>query len=462
MIRIQTIPPAMAGLALTALLLYACGGGGGSGGTATAPTAPTAQLSIGEVPSAVPLASSGTYHGVAVSTGEVREGENAARVLSYLQTHITGGPWQAGPGYIWSHPPGLPTFAAPPVVRIAAGSPADFEQLVRDAVGLVNAALPNDKQITIGAPAPPRVAIEDVPTGEIFFDLTPTGADWNLRPGAVYRPGSEGLAQQDQVEVYDPVDGRREYKSMRAGHVWHSEETPRNVWFSVLLHEFVHTLGLSGHVDQGRFSESLMRDGTLLITTTLPVIDGDALNAAYSRLEPGTEPEELSLQSLGPWADTRFHLQGALAGVEASFGASTRNGVGAAWASGPQPATDLTDNPALMGNVQWNGALIGFTRADETVGGDAAIRVDLATLAGRADFTNLESWDRRAAPGSAGGGIPWLDGDLGYAIAVQGNGFRKTSGDAGTLRGAFVGQQHEGAVGTLERQDLSAAFGGTR
>ena len=458
MIRIQTIPPAMAGLALAALLLYACGGGGGDG-TASGPTT---QLSIGDVPSGVPLASGGTYHGVAVSTGEVREGESAARVLSYLQTHITGGPWQAGPGYTWSHPPGLPTFAAPPVVRIAAGSPEDFEQLVREAVRLVNAALPNDKQITIGAPAPPRVAIGDVPTGEIFFDLTPTGADWNLAPGAVYRPGSEGLAEQEPVTVYDPVDGRFEHKSTRAAHVWHSEETPRNVWFSVLLHEFVHTLGLSGHVDQGRFGDSIMRDQYLLITTTLPAIDGDALNAAYSRLEPGTEPEELSLQSLGPWADTRFHLQGALAGVQGSFGASTRNGVGEAWASGPQPATDLTDNPALMGNVQWNGALLGFTRADETVGGDAAIRVDLATLAGRADFTNLESWGVRTAPGSAGNGAPWLDGDLGYAIAVQGNGFRKTAGDDGTLTGAFVGQQHEGAVGTLERHDLTAAFGGTR
>lgn len=228
-----------------------------------------------------------------------------------------------------------------------------------------------------------------------------------------------------------------------------------------MLHEFVHALGLSGHVDQSRFGDSIMRDQNLLITTTLPTIDGDALNAAYSRRAPSPRGHQ-SLQSLGPWADTRFHLQGALAGTQISFGASTRNGVGEAWASGPQPATDLADSPALMGNVQWNGALLGITRADETVGGDAVISVDLATLAGRADFTNLGSRGVRTAPGSGGNGTPWLDGDLGYAIAVQGNGFRKTAGDDGTLTGAFVGQQHEGAVGTLERQDLTAAFGGTR
>ena len=54
-------------------------------------------------------------------------------------------------------------------------------------------------------------------------------------------------------------------------------------------------------------------------------------------------------------------------------------------------------------------------------------------------------------PGAAGTGTQWLDGDLGYAIAVRGNTFAETGGDDGRLTGIFTGQSHEGAAGTLER-----------
>ena len=56
----------------------------------------------------------------------------------------------------------------------------------------------------------------------------------------------------------------------------------------------------------------------------------------------------------------------------------------------------------------------------------------------------------------------WDDGDLSYVIAVRGNTFRETGGDEGRLTGVFVGAAHEGAAGTLERDDLTAAFGAAR
>ena len=58
--------------------------------------------------------------------------------------------------------------------------------------------------------------------------------------------------------------------------------------------------------------------------------------------------------------------------------------------------------------------------------------------------------------------MTWGDGDLGYSIDVHGNTFRQTGGDDGILTGAFFGESHEGMGGTLEREDLTAAFGGTR
>ena len=56
----------------------------------------------------------------------------------------------------------------------------------------------------------------------------------------------------------------------------------------------------------------------------------------------------------------------------------------------------------------------------------------------------------------------WGDGDLGYTIAVNGNTFVQTGGDTGTVTGAFLGRAHEGMGGVLERNDLSAGFGGKR
>ena len=55
-----------------------------------------------------------------------------------------------------------------------------------------------------------------------------------------------------------------------------------------------------------------------------------------------------------------------------------------------------------------------------------------------------------------------LEGDLAYTIAVSGNTFRETGGDDGRLTEIFTGQDDEGATGTLERPDLTAAFGTTR
>ena len=83
-------------------------------------------------------------------------------------------------------------------------------------------------------------------------------------------------------------------------------------------------------------------------------------------------------------------------------------------------------------------------------------------LAGRANFTGLDHWGPNQAPGDAGTGTSWLDGDLGYSISVRGNTFRETGGDQGRLTGVFVGGNHEGVTGTLERTDLTAAFGASR
>ncbi len=141
--------------------------------------------------------------------------------------------------------------------------------------------------------------------------------------------------------------------------------------------------------------------------------------------------------------------------------AANRNGFTQAWARGESPWVNLEDSE-LEGTVTWNGDLLGFTPGASAVTGDAEISVDLSRLSGVASFDQLESWAPGQAPGAVGSGSMWGDGDLGYTIAVRGNTFRETGGDDGILTGIFVGQNHEGATGTLEREDLTAAFGAKR
>ena len=143
----------------------------------------------------------------------------------------------------------------------------------------------------------------------------------------------------------------------------------------------------------------------------------------------------------------------------ASFGIAFRNDLARPWAFGPEPSYPLAENQNVGGNATWDGALAGFTPEGRSVYGDAEISVNLGPLTGRADFNNLQESSLAKWQGDGGHWSIWGDGDLGYSIRVRGNTFRETGGDEGILTGSFVGRQHEGAVGTLERQDLSAAFG---
>ena len=192
-------------------------------------------------------------------------------------------------------------------------------------------------------------------------------------------------------------------------------------------------------------------------------IDREAVQAAYRVLEPGTLPNQL-FEDLGPWDDTSAHIRGDFAslGGSVSFGVASRNGLAQPWAFGPTPWTDLADNQMLSETVTWSGRLLGFTPIVEVVGGAADLGVDLETLAGQLDFTNLEHWGANAVPRQIGTGAIWGDGDLGYTIGVHGNIFIQTGGDEGMVTGAFFGTAHEAMGGVVERTDLTASFGGTR
>ncbi len=455
------------------------------------------------------LATAGNYNGIAVSSGYVQDGVGADRVFEYLQEHMELGEYK--------NTPGLEGYAQPPVVRVAEGTDEEFIEYVVRAVQLLNAALPHDKRIVLSTdPAPPLTAIEDVPDGQIFVDFAPWG-DWN-DPHKPSPDEATAIAQPGPRFYYNRAQMRWEIQGTRASHIWvdtdqilsawvfnegtrhweerildsHVDDTDTVVlWYSeeaitnIVAHELLHTLGFAEHVDPARFmdasilnvedeQERIVRtsDGTIHTFNEhnrvpghlLFPADREALLATYTRLEPGLLPEEFSLESLDPWDDTSFHLLGAVhfPGGDAIFGVATRNGLAQPWASGPTPWSDLTDSPELLDNATWAGALLGVTPSAETVAGNARLDVDLDALDGQLDFTNMEQWGIDVAPGAPGSGTMWGDGDLGYGIEVRGNAFIQTGGDDGAVTGVFFGATHEAMGGVLERDDLSASFGGMR
>ena len=433
--------------------LVACGGGGGGVTTGGGGQGPLVTIPSPAEP----------FDAVETSRRRSHDGEPASRVAEYLGVHASGGPWQAGPDYTWSHDPGLVRFASPPVVRLATGASERERAITAYAVALINRALPYDRHLTVGEDAPAGVAGEwelllpDIPDGQLFvefIDEPPHGG----------RPGSEALSYQRVAHEYDTDQKRWEKKLLQASSVEMNREEfrdrPDYQAVSVLVHEMLHSLGLQGHVDAPEFEDSNMYNSWFRLDGSLPAIDAAGFQALYTRLDEETEPEDLSPSSLGVWSRATIHLSAELDDV--AFGVRHGNGVSMPWTSGIEPSTALEDNGGLSGDVTWNGGLLGFTPDLEAVGGNAELSVDLGTMDGRADFTELQSWAEGTTPGALGTGSRWNVGSLGYTIAVAANYLRSTGGDDGTVNGKFYGAGHEGVAGSVEREDLTAAFGALR
>ena len=419
---------------------------------------------IAPAPGAVPAV--GEHHGVRVAYGRVDDGVGAAHLIDYLSDDVR----QSGGR--------LAYFGTmPPTIHIVEGAtPEMIDQTVR-AVQLINAALPREWRLKVGdvlvsqeivasldepVPAcrglecldapPPNTPSRSISRGNILVQFA-AGGDWaglggpendpNI-PGRAELSYSGGLIWSARVWV-DPVRGAGANRMV------------------TLLHEIIHTLGRQ-HADPQRFPATVMHavyeSGNA--GEGLHPLDREALLAVYGALGPHATLEEVA-ESLGPWQDASMHVRGALdaGGGEVAFGVGLRNGLARPWASGPAPLTNIKDGN-LSGSATWSGRLLGLTPAMEVVGGGAGLTIQLDTLDGALDFTDLESWPSGGAPVGVGTGALWGDGDLNYQVSVRGNTFVRTGGDPGEVTGAFFGGSHEAMGGVVERNDLTAGFGGKR
>ncbi len=357
----------------------------------------------------------GTRGATTVRHGRLRDGIGDATLQAFMRDTSAGQTAQRD--------------ISPPVTVSwdSSASHADRQRIIR-AVQMMNAALPERYKLTVATRGSIPISFLDPVEFERLY-----GAAWGI---SLY---SGGLIVNREYAV----GGDRQAIILLAHEVMHKlqfEHPPHSDQYDTIIEsgQNVHGYGTIYDEEQG-IPQPL---------SILYPIDREALQRLYGP------------SRFGPWESTSLHIAGH--GDHAAFGVALRNGYAEPWAYGLLPADDLAQNRRLSGSVTWTGTLLGLTPQAAAVTGDATIGVSLGSLTGRADFTSLETWAANAAPGAAGTGTRWLDGDLGYTIRVQGNGFRETGGDAGRLSGIFVGSLHQGAAGTLERSDLTAAFGASR
>ena len=506
----ETRPRTLAGTVLAAtLLLSACGGGGGSpsGGEDATPPPPPAPAPEPPSPPPHPLAkplpaeidvSQGGRHvgigpafayerpgiddletrsrrgSIAAGSGRWRDPQgrdgsvSAPEVIRFLRSFQTQNDREGGGDLVFVD------FGAQKTLRIDSMARASERRATIAALRNINTSLPWRHRILLGPDISERLSTEDIPEDEIHVHFTDGRGSWpELDEGEDYEPNVLGIGGSNFDREARRVLGGFTYVDRQAV----GPDATRMEF--VVAHEILHAWGMGAHVDPEAYPDALLAPHLPRDLNDVPrlwlTVEGEALLAEI-KITPGTRVSDLTVADLGPWEEDGFHLLGqtSLGGTAADtvqFGAGFRNGLGKPWAWGSVPATRLRNNPEMSGRrtATWAGSLLGFTGAGLPVAGDAEIGIDLASLRGRADFRELESWARETHPGVPGSGLLWGDGDLRYTIGVATESgtevFVSTfaaGDDPGIVTGAFVGARHEGAAGILEHPDLSAAFGATR
>ena len=408
------------------LILGACGGGGGSDQAMVPmvpPVEPPTEPSTEPVVESQPELQSEPEISI---THELRQdGSSRQDVLRYLEAAT--GELDSPPHIIYP----IIRHTVAPTLRMAQGTTEYQRFHVMKAVDVVNSALPNEYKITIGLDSPDRGS--GVPNGEIWLDFAPVG-EW---PSQGFDSGGWTQWEEFSNDAENPA---------LSGHIWINASW--DDWISgkhqILVHEIIHAMGLVNHVDE---IVSAINKNSL---NSIQEIDRDGLTALYS-LEVGD-----TFRDLGVWDESSTNIIGSFSSeeVDLSFGVRAANGVFRPWVSGDRSDWHLSES------ATWSGKLVGFTSDMESVVGNAELQIEIGTMSGDLGFNGLEYWS--SVPDDEGSGMVWGDGDLAYEVTFDGIEFRRSGGDVGYVKGMLFGDDHEAMGGTLERDDLTAAFGGSR
>ena len=376
-----------------------------------------------------------TENGIQYYIGAVRDGVGVDRLANYATDLGVGNlkPFAVQPTIYWD-----PDLLLPENSGIA--------DALRGSLRILNDALPPEFQIVDGG----AWETATIYPGEIGISLQ-TAEDIGLicSTGAVACAQSRHLGRSTSLSwLYIPDDfDTSEYTYPR----------------KVIVHELLHALGISGHVDQIEFPDSIMGTAGEFIPNLghiISKIDREVLQIIYMSKRTDT------YNDWGEWSDVSHHLVGRTADQALNFGVALFNGLPQPWVRGGLPSTTLAGNTGLSGTATWAGSLLAYS-GPSPLAGDAELEVGLATLSDPDNqqdlrFRDIYYLNRFETADRSDDSDRWFPTrNIDYKVRVAGNVFANVDGE-GVVTGAFLGARHEHMGGTVKRTDMVGAFGGSR
>lgn len=309
----------------------------------------------------------------------------------------------------------------------------DEDDVIRRAVAIVNRVLPADKRLSMGYADSETTGLardiidlvgrglwvsNAVDSAVIYAEIVDLGDDAPL--GLGWTDGGFGTAQVQESLMGDR--NKQEYA------------------VQTMVHEILHAMGLMGHPHHTHTSVLSYQHESSRVFDNVPLIDVAVLYDMYG---------------WGNWTgriQTVFDkVDGVQFGVHRVWHTLGYRATYIPWVEGgfmPVPP-----DSTLSGTASWSGALVGVADGTTAVTGVADLAFEFDDSSGSAEFHSIYDWN----------GNRWNQTVPDYDLYVNGTYFDSDDEDGiPDVVGAFYGVDAEVAAGTLQRPEITAAFGATR
>ena len=320
----------------------------------------------------------------------------------------------------------LKHWRRPPVIKYApslARYSAVAVEYLRFAVAELNDALPPEMEVKWGGAwnAPLDSLSEEDFEGLIVIGIGDVSEILSLPHGtalgvAIPIPSNRATLDGGVMVGVDPATTRLSQQSD----------------YEVFVHEMVHALGLLGHVPSGRYGPDELMDNRARLVRRVK-------EHHYLSLVHHYDPNYL-----GGWNGDYELLRGDTGDVGYEVWLMNDTLAWPIYGFGDRDWTQAHPR-GIGGSASWRGGLVGYTSGRHFVEGTSALDYDFGADRLSANFT----WD--------GGGVANY-----HRVETGALGTFYAEDAMGAMHGLFLGDDYKYASGSLDRTDITAAFGAER